>query len=40
MKKRSVAILVVLAGLLAGCTNSNPDKKPVYFDFEHAGTPA
>jgi hypothetical protein len=40
MMSRSVAILLVVVVLLAGCTDSNPDKKPVYFDFEHAGVPA
>lgn len=40
MMKRSVAFLVVLTLLLAGCTKTNPDQKPVYFDFEHVAVDA
>jgi hypothetical protein len=40
MMKLSVALLVVLAVVLAGCTKTNPDQKPVYFDFEHVAVEA
>jgi len=31
MMRASVAILIAFALLLAGCTKTNPDQKPVYF---------
>ncbi|HEX9494163.1 MAG TPA: hypothetical protein VGA38_00200 [Candidatus Limnocylindria bacterium] len=40
MKNTTVATLIALALLLAACTKTNPDQKPVYFDIEVAGTPA
>jgi hypothetical protein len=31
MKRASFAILIAFALVLAGCTKTNPDQKPVYF---------
>jgi hypothetical protein len=31
MNRASMAVLIALALVLAGCTKPNPDQKPVYF---------
>ena len=31
MMRSTMALLVALSLVLAGCTKSNPDEKPVYF---------